>query len=383
MSDPTDTLDVTYTLTVHPDEDAADKARGVALEQSVELPFACVPAAQHDRIPEQRLLEHCETDRDGAQVWRLTLAFPLQLIDGDPLQLLNVLFGNISLKRGIRVLDIRWPQALLDALRGPRFGLDGVRQRLGVHDRALTCTALKPIGRSPDELAADAAAFARGGIDLIKDDHGLLDQRSAPFTERLRRCQDAVREHAGPAPSRYLPNVTAPRGELERRVEMAVDAGCDTVLLSPFLTGLDAIGFLRDRFPVSIMAHPAFGGAVAEQAHGFAPDLLLGEVLRILGADAVIYPNAGGRFPTYDQPLCDRIVDRLRRPVPGDDAQRIAPAWPTPGGGVEAHRVPEWIARYGADTILLIGGSLYAQGDLTAAAERFRAAVETPAAPVG
>ena len=37
-------------------------------------------------------------------------------------------------------------------------------------------------------------------------------------------------------------------------------------------------------------------------------------------------------------------------------------------GGVSVARVPHWIESYGPDTILLIGGSLYAQSDLCAAA---------------
>ena len=38
------------------------------------------------------------------------------------------------------------------------------------------------------------------------------------------------------------------------------------------------------------------------------------------------------------------------------------------GGGVDAAKLGEWIPRYGVDTIWLIGGSLYAQPDLRAAA---------------
>jgi len=32
----------------------------------------------------------------------------------------------------------------------------------------------------------------RAGVDLIKDDHSLADQTSAPFAERVERCQEAV-----------------------------------------------------------------------------------------------------------------------------------------------------------------------------------------------
>lgn len=374
--DPTEReLLAVYHVTCHPGEEIRDKARGIALEQSVELPFACVPEAHHRMIPEERSLE------PEGRGYRLTLAYPAELLGGELLQMLNVLFGNISLKRGIRLVDVRWPAGLPGgkSLPGPRYGVSGLRELTGIEDRALTCTALKPVGSSTAELAGACAAFARGGIDLIKDDHGLANQASAPFDERLARCQEAAQAHA---PAWYVPNVTAGRGELERRTEAAVNAGCRMVLVCPFLTGLDALCALRRQFPVAIMAHPAFAGSVAGTDHGIAPDLLLGELLRLLGADAVIYPNTGGRFPTYDAALCERIIDRLRRPIAGAEVT-MEPAWPTPGGGVDASRVAEWNARYGRDTIFLVGGSLYAQGDLEAASRRFRAAVEPEAGAPG
>jgi TolA-binding protein len=46
-----------------------------------------------------------------------------------------------------------------------------------------------------------------------------------------------------------------------------------------------------------------------------------------------------------------------------------------PAGGIDAARVPHWIKRYGADTIFLLGASLYRQQDWASAAQRLVAAV--------
>jgi ribulose-bisphosphate carboxylase large chain len=97
--------------------------------------------------------------------------------------------------------------------------------------------------------------------------------------------------------------------------------------------------------------------------------VLLGELFRLAGSDAVIYPNVGGRF-TLSAATCDAINERLRRPLDG-----VKPAFPAPGGGIDAARVPEWIDRYGTDTIFLIGGGLYVQRDLTDAVQRLLQAV--------
>jgi len=65
----------------------------------------------------------------------------------------------------------------------------------------------------------------------------------------------------------------------------------------------------------------------------------------------VIYPNVGGRF-TFSAETCAAINARLRAPL-----GRWHRRFPAPGGGIDAARVPQWIERYGADTIFLIAGA--------------------------
>ena len=42
---------------------------------------------------------------------------------------------------------------------------------------------------------------------------------------------------------------------------------------------------------------------------------------------------------------------------------------------MDVARAPEWVRRYGSDIIVLIGGSLYAQGDLAGASKALREAL--------
>ena len=81
-------------------------------------------------------------------------------------------------------------------------------------------------------------------------------------------------------------------------------------------------------------------------------------MLRAAGADASIYPNADGRFG-LSRRRCEAINGHLRGPL-----GELHPAFPVPAGGMDVARAPGWVRRYGIDTILLIGGSLYARGDL-------------------
>jgi ribulose-bisphosphate carboxylase large chain len=165
--------------------------------------------------------------------------------------------------------------------------------------------------------------------------------------------------------------VTGTAGGLEARLERAHRAGCRAVLLSPLVVGPDTVRQVAQRSGLAVLAHPALSGAFFHPDHGIAPDLLLGDIFRILGSDGVIYPNVGGRF-LFGESTCNAINDRLRGPL-----GRMRPAFPVPGGGIDVRRVPHWISRYGPDIIFLIGGGLYAQQDLERAVRELLGAIES------
>lgn len=119
------------------------------------------------------------------------------------------------------------PDSLLRAFKGPRFGREGLRDLLNVPDRPLLCTALKPMGLPPEELGNLAYQFALGGIDFIKDDHGMADQDFAPYQERVQRCVETV-DRANRETGRrclYLPNVPGPADRIIGRVLFAKQDG--------------------------------------------------------------------------------------------------------------------------------------------------------------
>jgi ribulose-bisphosphate carboxylase large chain len=119
---------------------------------------------------------------------------------------------------------------------------------------------------------------------------------------------------------------------------------------------------------VPILAHPSLAGVAR-----IAPPLLLGKLFRLFGADATIFPNAGGRFG-YAPRLCAAIAAAARDPWHG-----LAPILPVPAGGMRVERVADLRRTYGDDAMLLIGGDLIAADDVGARARAFVAAVREAA----
>ena len=183
-----------------------------------------------------------------------------------------------------------FPTTSWRAFGGPNIGLAGLRERAGAGERALTCSALKPQGLSPARLADLAARFARGGIDYIKDDHGLADQSYSPFAARCDAVAEALR--ATGTHARYVPSLTGDLDALRAQIAAARNAGIDTVMVQPMIMGLSNFAKLAaENRDMAFFAHPTLAGAAR-----IAPPFLFGKIFRMLGADALVFPNHGGRF---------------------------------------------------------------------------------------
>jgi ribulose-bisphosphate carboxylase large chain len=194
-------LRVTYLVHASAGEIAA-RAEALMLEQTVELPRA---TAARDPWVAAHILGTVESiEPVAADLHRVTITQPVATLAKDPAQLLNVIFGNSSLQPDVVLADVDLPSAAFDWLPGPRAGIAGVREIAGVAGRPLLATALKPMGLPPDRLAALCGLFARAGLDLIKDDHGLADHPFCPFETRVEACLRALEVAAGDTGSSKL-----------------------------------------------------------------------------------------------------------------------------------------------------------------------------------
>ena len=104
------------------------------------------------------------------------------------------------------------------------------------------------MGLSAVDLADLAYQLALGGVDIIKEDHGLTDQPFAPFAERVPRCAEAVARANRETGYRclYAPNVTAPADRIVARARQAKDWGAGGIMVAPGLTGWDTLRMLAE-----------------------------------------------------------------------------------------------------------------------------------------
>jgi ribulose-bisphosphate carboxylase large chain len=346
-----DQFTVHYIITCYEGEEIDEKLQWICLEQSVELPEEVVPKAILDKVMGQ--VQDVKPIGNGK--YEASISWPNDNAGGDLTQFLNILYGNISLKKGIKITSVDW-ESLSGLFKGPMFGIDGIRDEFGIYDRPMACGVLKPMGLSADELANQAREFALGGIDMIKDDHGLANQSYAPFEERVSRVSEALQSAMKETGilTRYFPNITVSGSKLMENYELAADLGADGVMLIPDLCGYAGMHELaQSDLDLPIIAHPAFSGTfVTDPEHGFTPAFLYGELYRAFGADFTVYPNTGGRF-SFSSEQCEALNLSARK-----TDSPFKPTYPMPGGGMRRETLPHWIKEYGNNTVFLLGASM-------------------------
>jgi 3-oxoisoapionate-4-phosphate transcarboxylase/hydrolase len=269
---------------------------------------------------------------------RAVLGFPEDTWRGDVTLLVSALLaGEWADQAGLarcRVVAVEWPPGLL---RGPAFEAPA-----GV----LVGAIVKPsVGLAPREVAEIAAALARGGADLVKDDELLGNPEWCPLLERVRAVSAGT-------DARYAFNVTGPVDGLLARAEQAVELGAKALMVNAFAQGLDSLRALRDaELGVPILAHRA-GGALwtRNPAHGVAPNVSA-QLLRLLGADYLLCGSFTGRvFDSEEEVRAQVAACHAELGVPSSVAVL--------GGGVGPANAAEQVAQAGtSDGVMVLLGS--------------------------
>jgi 2,3-diketo-5-methylthiopentyl-1-phosphate enolase len=311
----------------------------------------------------------------------LRIAFPVKNFGAQFPMLFTTLLGNDpSTSLPVRLVDIDLADDYADAFGGPRFGIAGWRDLTGARGRPILLNMIKPCTGYPPEVGVDfVEAVARGGCDLIKDDELLGDPSFNRVAERSRLYRDRLERVAQETGhrSRYMANITTREPVLMDTARAAIDGGADALMINALAVGLDAVQMLAEAgLGVPLFAHTAgievFSG---DGLAGFGRALLIGRLLRLAGADAILTDNPYGRRPP---PM---TVTRAAVTWMRDSWGSLARAAPVIGGGVTADMVRPIVAEFGRDLILAAGGAI--QGHPGGAAVGARAMLDAIEAAVG
>ncbi|KAA0546659.1 2,3-diketo-5-methylthiopentyl-1-phosphate enolase [Bacillus sp. BGMRC 2118] len=306
----------------------------------------------------------------------IKIAYPIENFSLDIPAILTTVFGKLSLDGEVKLIDLEFSENVKRSFPGPNFGIDGIREKLGVYNRPLVMSIFKGvIGRDLPYLRDQLRDQLVGGVDLVKDDEILFENALTPFEKRIVTGKEVIQEvyESTGHRSLYAVNLTGRTFELRDRARRAKELGADCLLFNVFAYGIDVLQALVEdkEIALPIMAHPAVSGALTpSEYYGIQNPLLLGKLLRYAGADLSLFPSPYGSV-ALDKDETLGIKDEL---VKEDVFKK---SFPVPSAGIHPALVPLLIGDFGMDSVINAGGGVHGHPDgAIGGGKAFRAAVD-------
>ncbi len=212
----------------------------------------------------------------------------------------------------IKLFDIEFPDGYLRHFEGPQFGIEGLREILGVHDRPLFFGVIKPnIGLSPESSAELAYQGWLGGLDIAKDDEMLGDVAWSPLKDRAKLLGSARLKSEKETGEKkiYLANITDEVDRLIKLHDIAIAGGANALLVNGMTTGLSAVRMLRKHAQVPLVGHFPFIAPFTRAPYLGVHSKLITKLQRLVGFDAIVMAGFGERMRTPENEVLLNIEE--------------------------------------------------------------------------
>lgn len=359
----------TYLVGGKKDEDPMVKAASMGIEQTTGS-WTDVPgetpelrekyAAKTMAVYEVPDIENEEDLTDGLRWYVMKIAYPSVNIDDNLPLFFATVIGNISALPNIKLIDVEFGKKFVSKFKGPKFGIEGVRDILGVHNRPLLNNMIKPCtGYTPEvgaKLFYDAAV---GGVDIIKDDELIGGDRA--FNTIEERCIKYMKEAAKAdaikgETTMFACNITDEVSRLKENAMKAIKAGTNCIMVDVVGIGFSALRALAEdpEINVPILAHAAAGGALFTSRYQGISSNVMYKLIRLCGADIVVNSSPYGKFDILKSKYIKTTICLQ------SDFYHIKPSLPLYGGGVIPGLVKQTLEDGGIDCVLGVGAAIHA-----------------------
>jgi 2,3-diketo-5-methylthiopentyl-1-phosphate enolase len=311
----------------------------------------------------------------------IQLGFPTAAWDVNvnvPMLLLSIAGNCFAFPTKMRMLDMYIPEKLAQKFKGPKFGIPGVREILGVYDRPLTLQIIKPkMGMTPEETANQVYQSALGGADLCKDDEMCTELANCSFEARLEAVLKALKKAEDKTGHKtlYMVSITDEADRVQEKARKACEMGATGLLLA-YSAGPSVLRVLAEdpKITAPILLHVSHLLALLPTMN--FPSLA--KICRLCGADMMLTPSIWSSIPVASTEECLRVSQTLHAPF-----YHIKPIFPMPGAGIYPGAVPPMLEENGPDMIFMAGGGMLGHPmGYTAGAIAFRQAIDAAMAGI-
>ena len=289
----------------------------------------------------------------------IQLAFPINAWhDNVPMMLLSIAGNCFAYSKDIRLLDVTFPKNMIKNFSGPKFGVEGIRELLGVKERPLSLHIIKPkMGMTPKQTADQVYKTAIGGADMAKDDEMTSDTYNNNFKDRLKYVMEAIDKAKEKTGKRmiYFCSITDEVYRLHERAREAVELGANGILIT-YSVGLSAIREITSdpEINIPVMVHNSH--MIAAMKSISWP--VFTKLLRLCGADQTLTPTYWSSIPMVSLEEGIRCQHVAQAPFYG-----FKKMWSMPAAGTYPGLAPVLISEYGKDIIIPSGGGMLGHPD--------------------
>lgn len=293
----------------------------------------------------------------------MSVAYPadnFELEFGGITQILSIIAGdNISSKTiaSIRVTDLHLPKVLTDKMKGPLFGVDGIREIYGIPIDPLLHMILKPrLGLGPEDYADIAYRAAISGIDAIRDDQMLISTSYCPFYERVEKISSALKKAEDKTGKKafYYPNITISPIHIAPVIDYLRNMGIRTITVNAVYEGLGIIEYLRAIAPDFIIQAHRSGYIILSNNRNYSISYaVIAQLLHYSGADEIHIGSIFGRFDVKKQETL-KSLEHICNPLDNNTKK----SFPIVAGSVTPAIIEATIDEVSSNVIFMAGSGI-------------------------
>lgn len=266
-------------------------------------------------------------------------------VENVPMMLLSIAGNAFAYSQFLRLVDVAIPDDLLAKFKGPKYGIHGLRELIGVKERRpLSLHIIKPkMGMTPKQVGEQCYQTAIGGVDMMKDDEMTSDVYNSKFTDRIKYVREALekaREQTGKMPI-YLCSITDEANKVHDKARRLVEAGGNGILIT-YSQGLSSFKEITEdpEITVPVMMHGSH--MIAGMHHIAWP--VFAKLARLCGADLMLTPTIYSSIPMVSHEEGLRTAQVKLAPW-----GHIKPTAPMPCAGVYPGTAPILVGEYGLE----------------------------------
>lgn len=300
------------------------------------------------------------------------IAFPACNIDWETdgiTQLLVYIMGgqlDIDNITHCQVLNINFPDSVLKHFKGPKFGINKVREFTNVYNKPLLGGIVKPkTGFSTQLLLSMIGEMVEGGVNFIKEDELAANIPTSPLKERIPLVCDFLRKNAPDVI--YCFCINGDGTHVLDRVRMVHEYGGNGVHVN-FWNGMGVYKAIRDMdLPIHVHFQKSGDKIITHTDHNFSIDFrVIAELAALSGID-FIHAGMWGGYSSDDQHSLNNLMRGL-------NSLEVIPALSC---GMHPGLVNTITQKFGKNYLANVGGCMHGHpGGTKAGAKAMRDAID-------